>query len=73
MRACVRACVCVCEYQHLCVAYLYVKINLIFVLIVVRSAASIALRMSPKEFPHLNHFNFFMVDLNEVRHIYVFL
>ena len=36
---------------------------------VVRSAGSIALRMSGKEFPRHKHFNFFTVDLNEVRYM----
>jgi len=31
----------------------------------VRSSASIALKMSPAEFPKLNHFDFFTVNLNE--------
>ena len=30
-----------------------------------RSSASIALQMHPREFPHLQHFDFFTVNLNE--------
>ena len=61
---CKCVCLCVCDCM-LCVCMcvcVYVKI-----LSAVRSAGSIALRMAAKEFPHHKHFNFFTVDLNEVR------
>ena len=49
-----------CRYKKRNDCYHYSSLN-----ISVRSSASIALQMHRREFPHLRHFDFFTVNLNE--------